>query len=102
MKRLVIVAAIIIVLLIVLSRCGFYTVQPIGALPEGVTAIVWRASNEPFFNSPDGLCLRTQGSVSLLCRGLALEYAPLDRIIVRLPYVDWAYLVSTAGKRFER
>jgi hypothetical protein len=82
--------------------CGFYTVQPIGALPEGGTAIVWRATGEPFFNSPDALCLERMGGVSLLCRGMAMTQAPIDRIILRLPYQEWAYSASTGGQTFNR
>ena len=82
--------------------CGFYTVQPIGALPSGGTAVVWRAKGERFFNSPDALCLERLGGVSLLCRGMAMGQAPTDRIIFRLPYQRWAYLASTDGQEFER
>ncbi|MCP3732996.1 hypothetical protein M9978_21510 [Sphingomonas sp. MG17] len=82
--------------------CGFYTVQPIGALPDGATAIVWRESGEPFFNSADALCLERVGYVSLLCRGMAMGRGPTDRIIVRLPYMDWAYSLSTGGQSFDR
>jgi hypothetical protein len=82
--------------------CGFYSIQPLGALPEGRTAIVWRAKGEPFFNSADALCLERMGGVSLLCRGLAMGQAPTDRIIVRLPFQRWAYLASTDGKEFDR
>lgn len=82
--------------------CGFYSVQPIGALPDGGTAIVWRKSGEPFFNSPDALCLERVGSVSLMCRGMAMVQAPTDRIILRLPYLGWAYSLSTGGKAFDR
>ena len=82
--------------------CGFYTVQPIGALPDGATAIVWRDSGEPFFNSPDALCLERMGGVSLLCRGMAMTMAPTDRIILRLPYQEWAYSASTGGNQFDR
>jgi len=88
--------------LIVLTEIGFYTVQPIGALPEGVTAIVRRAPGEPFFSSPDAMCLKVQGYVSLMCRSAALAAAPVDRIVVRLPHMEWAYLVSTGGKTFEQ
>lgn len=80
--------------------CGFYTVQPIGALPDGATAIIWRSSGEPFFNSPDALCLERLGGVSLMCRAMAMGEAPTDRIIVRLPYLEWAYSASTGGKEF--
>ena len=82
--------------------CGLYSVQPIGALPDGATAIVWRGTGEPFFNSPDALCLERMGHVSLLCRGMAMSQAPADRIILRLPYQAWAYSASTGGKHFER
>jgi hypothetical protein len=82
--------------------CGFYSIQPIGALPDGSTAIVWRAKGEPFFNSPDALCLERMGGVSLLCRGLAMNQAPVDRIILRLPYQKWAYGLSTGGQEFDR
>lgn len=81
---------------------GFYSVQPIGALPELVTAIVWRESGEPFFNSADALCLERMGGVSLLCRGIAMGRAPTDRIILRLPYQPWAYSLSTGGATFDR
>tara|TARA_R110002033_G_scaffold15074_1_gene43223 strand:+ start:2119 stop:2352 length:234 start_codon:yes stop_codon:yes gene_type:complete len=77
-------------------------VQPIGALPEGSTAIVWRESGEPFFNSADALCLERTGGVSLLCRGMAMGQAPIDRIILRLPYMGFAYSMSTGGKEFDR
>lgn len=82
--------------------CGFYSVQPIGALPEGATAIVWRQSPEPFFNSPDALCLERMGGVSLMCRAMAAGQAPKDRILLRLPYWRWAYLRSTHGQEFDR
>lgn len=83
------------------ALCGFYTVQPIGALPEGATAIVWRESGEPFFNSADALCLERMGGVSLMCRGMAMGQAPTERIILRLPYMHFAYTMSTGGKEFD-
>lgn len=84
------------------SFCGLYSIQPLGALPEGGTALVWRAEGEPIFNSPDALCLERLGGVSLLCRGLAMSEAPTDRIILRLPYQAWAYSLSTGGQKFDR
>jgi hypothetical protein len=74
--------------------CGFYSVPPIGAAPKGRTAVVWRSNGESFFDSPDALCLRRTGEVSPLCRGLAIGQAPLDRIVLRLPYMSWAYRAS--------
>lgn len=84
------------------AKLGLYSVQPIGAIPEGATAIVWRESDEPFFNSADGMCLRRTGSVSLMCRMMAMGAAPKDRVLLRLPYQRWAYLRSTDGREFDR
>lgn len=81
--------------------CGFYSIQPIGALPDGATAIVWRDTGEPFFNSADALCLERTGGVSLMCRAMAMGQAPTDRIIMRLPYLDFAYSMSTGGRVFD-
>jgi len=92
----------LVILVILFIKVGFYTVQPIGSIPEGVTLLVWRAGGEPTFNSPDAVCLKIQDGVSLLCRGMALAQAPIDRIIVRLPYMHWAYLRSTGGLAFDR
>jgi len=97
-----VILLLIAVIALGVSQLGFYTVQPIGGIPDGVTLVVWRASGEPFFNSPDALCLKIQGGVSLLCRGLAMTQAPVDRIILRLPYMEWTYLMSTGGRAFDR
>ena len=91
-----------VLLVLFYTFCGFYTVQPIGVIPEGATAIVWRGNGEPFFNSPDALCLERTGGVSLMCRGMAMAEAPTDRIILRLPYLGFAYTLSTGGKEFDR
>lgn len=104
---IIVVVALVLLIAAVwfLVRPGVFTVQPIGALPEGVTFIYHsRGSEIPFFASPDGLCLKMQGSVSLLCRGAALAGTTelMDRIIIRLPYNHWAYLSSTGGKEFEQ
>ena len=101
--------AITIILLLVVTwvlfRPGVFTIQPIGALPEGVTLIYHSRSSEmPLFSSPDGLCLQTQGSVSLLCRLVAMSVVEelTDRVLLKLPYSHWAYLRSTGGLEFER
>ena len=83
-------------------KCGFYSIEPIGAVPEGTTWVVWREADEPFFESADALCLRKLGSVSLMARGIALGKAPKDRIIFKLPYWRFAYLRSTNGQEFDR
>jgi hypothetical protein len=81
---------------------GFYSIQPIGAVPDGQTWLVLRADDEQFFESADARCLRRLGSVSLLSRAVALGQAPKDRILIRLPYWRFAYLQSTDGQEFGR
>lgn len=88
-----------------IARPGVFTVQPIGAIPDGITVIYHsRGPQMPFFASPDGLCLEIQGYVSLLCRMATFSAVEeiTDRIIVRLPYIDFAYLLSTDGQRFDQ
>jgi hypothetical protein len=95
----------VVILALVLIRPGVFTIQPIGALPEGITFVYYgRGSEMPIFSSPDGLCLQMQGNVSLLCRAGALSAATelKDRIVLRLPYSHWAYLRSTGGLEFDR
>jgi hypothetical protein len=89
----------------ILVRPGVFTIQPIGAIPNGVTFIYHSRNPEmPFFSSPDSLCMEMQGSVSLLCRGVALGVVEelADRIVLRLPYQRWAYLRSTGGLEFDQ
>jgi hypothetical protein len=99
---LVALGVILLVGLVVATQIGFYSVQPIGALPDGVTLVVWRNSGAPFFDSPDGECLRRTGGVSLMCRAVAMGNAPKGDIILRLPYWEFAYLQSTDGATFDR
>jgi hypothetical protein len=99
---IVLLVVIVAVLAILYTQVGFYTVQPIGALPEGITLLIWRHGGEPFFNSPDAVCLQRLGSVSLLCRATAFGAAPVDRIIAKLGYWEFAYLQSTGGLTFDR
>ena len=105
-RRGFIVALVIVVIVIAwnLLRPGVFTIQPIGAIPDGITIIYHsRGSEMSFFSSPDGLCLEMNSGVSLFCRMAALSSATelTDRIILRLPYSRWAYLQSTGGLEFE-
>lgn len=100
----------ILVLLILAAAClVFYTqftifvVPPIGALPEGKTLIITRLNKTNFIDSPDAMCDRLQGGVSLLCRGVVLgAVAEKATIYARLPYSEWLYLISTGGKKYDR
>jgi hypothetical protein len=76
-------------------------VQPIGAVPDGVTAIVWRNDKLNFIDSADAICQREFGGVSLFCRAGVLG-GVAERIIVRLPYSEFLYLRSTGGRTYDR
>jgi hypothetical protein len=101
-RRWLSIVLLIVIILVIYLKVGFYTIQPIGAFPDGATLIVWRHGGEPFFNSPDATSLRVTGSVSLLSRGMALGQAPIDRIIMKLPYWEFAYTRSTGGMKFDK
>jgi hypothetical protein len=99
--------SLLVVLLIswVLFRPGVFTIQPIEALPEGVTYIYHSRGPEiPFFASADGLCLKRNGELTLLCRaeGISGSAELAERAFIRLPYSRWAYLRSTGGIEFDQ
>ena len=86
--------------------CGIFVIQPIGAIPDGVTIVYWRADLRlPFISSADGLLETSGAGVSLLGRGIFLAGIAdkiKDRKIVNLPYSNTLYLWSTGGKEYDR
>lgn len=72
-------------------------VQPIGAIPDGVTIVVSGLPGLSIIDSPDAICQRNQGGVSLLCRGMtAGRIAKEGHIIARLPYSGMLFSLSGA------
>lgn len=72
-------------------------IQPIGAIPKGVTAVVAGIENVNFVDSPDAICMRRMGGVSLLCRGMtAAAIANNSKILLRLPYSSILFKLSGA------
>jgi len=59
-------------LIFVATQLTFFAVQPISALPEGRTLVIWRLNTMKFIDSADAWCERQQGGVNLLCRGAVL------------------------------
>lgn len=108
MKKTIIFLCILVVIaggasIFIATKITVFSVQPIGSLPDGVSIVMWKKGDEPFFNSPDAICLKAQGNVSLLCRGMALSrYFEEDNVIYRMSYKEGFYLRSTNGKRFDR
>lgn len=85
------------------TQFTIFVVPPIGAVPEGKTLIISRLNKTKFVDSSDAMCERTQGGVSLLCRGILLG-AVVEKatIYFRLPYSERLYLISTDGKIYDR
>lgn len=83
---------------------GFFVVQPIGSIPDGVTVWYIRTGvNLDFIESPDGF-LQKHGDVTLLGRAMVLStvYEQIeDKIILKLPYQHWMYKISTGGVEYE-
>jgi hypothetical protein len=105
MKKNQTIALVIVAVLAVTiyTQITIFVVPPIGALPEGKTVIITRLNKTEFIDSPDGMCERIQGGVSLLCRGVIMG-AVIEKstILLRLPYSSWLYSISTGGKEYDR
>jgi hypothetical protein len=102
-KVLITVACVAIALVVAAQFVTIFVIQPIGAIPEGRTVIISRLTKLNFIDSPDALCEREMGGVSLLCRGMvAGRVASEATIIARLPYSATLYSISTGGKSYDR
>ena len=104
-KKISVVALVItaVVAIVFYTQFTIFVIPPIGAVPEGKTLVITRLNKTQFIDSADAMCERLQGSVSLLCRGMFLgAVAEKSTILVRLPYSEWLYLVSTNGKTYGR
>jgi hypothetical protein len=90
-------------IVVIYTQITIFVVPPIGALPDGRTIIIGRLNKTEFIDSPDAMCERIQGGVSLLCRGMTLgAVASKATIFLRLPYSEWLYVISTSGKTYQR
>ena len=103
-KSIIIFFVLLIICLGVFFCTGFFVIQPIGMLPDGVTIWYFRLGlNMPFISSADGLSLKHLGKVSLFSRMEAMSSVMgeiKDKIIFRLPYQKWMYSISTGGQEF--
>lgn len=102
-KTILSIAIFSIALFIASTQVTLFVIQPIGAVPDGVTLLMWRGQGTNLIDSADALCERNSGGVTLLCRGMAIgAVAQSDTIIARLPYSDFLYQKSTSGRTYER
>lgn len=101
-KGFAILFALIIILgFVFYTQFTLFIVPPIGAVPEGKIVVILRHEQTNFIDSPDAICQRIQGKVNLLCRGLVIvKVLENSKIIMRLPYNETLYSISTNGKLY--
>jgi hypothetical protein len=114
-KSLYIIIGIVIAVIVflIILRPGVYTIHPrtyeytVGEdVTIGGTIIYYsRNKNSPFFSSPDGTCLNIEDNALGMdfCRKFAI-FGFIDqkghRILLNLPYSEWAFLQSTGGREY--
>ena len=102
-SAIAVIAFVAVLVVLVYTQLTVFVVPPIGAVPEGRTVVILRLNKTEFIDSPDAMCERIQGGVSLLCRGLIMgTVAEKSTILLRLPYSATLYQISTGGKTYER
>lgn len=102
-KKTYAIIILIIFTVIFTNQFTIFVIQPIGLIPEGKTLLISRLNKTNFVDSADAMCERIQDSVSLLCRVMILgKITQTSTIYLRLPYMEWLYLLSTNGKTYDR
>ena|ERR1700690_3311584 len=102
-KKIALLIALAAFLIVFYTQVTFFVVQPIGAVPEGRTLLILRMGKLKFIDSADGICERESNGVNLLCRMAVIgAVAKNSTVIVRLPYSETLYLISTGGKKYDR
>jgi hypothetical protein len=102
----IVLGAVALACVVFRLTCGIFVIQPIGAIPDGVTIVYWRVGTKmPFVSSADGLLEESGSGVSLLGRGAVLAGIadPItERELFRFGYSRTLYLWSTGGKEFSK
>jgi hypothetical protein len=106
MKIIVVLLALASVLaLMAYTQLTIFVIQPLGAVSDGRTIVIWRRAKTKFIDSADAVCIREMSGVNLLCRAVVLKGIVGEdggRILLRLPYSETLYLMSTGGVEFDR
>lgn len=88
---------------VIYTQLTIFVIQPIGAIPEGKTLVILRLNKTEFIDSADAMCEREMGGVSLLCRmGMMAGVVNNSKVLLRLPYSQALYDISTDGKSYDR
>jgi len=102
-KGLIALVICVVLAILAYTQLTIFVIQPLGAIPEGRTMVMLRLNKTQFIDSADAICERMQGSVNLICRmGVMGGVAGNATVLMRLPYSEWLYLISTGGKHYDR
>jgi hypothetical protein len=68
-----------------------------------IVAMLRHSAVLKFIDSADAICDQKMDGVSLLCRAIAMGMVAKDNdILMRLPYSQSLYMVSTGGKTWDQ
>ncbi|WDM65303.1 hypothetical protein [Stenotrophomonas forensis] len=99
----ILLIVLVVLAIVVYTQLTIFVIQPIGAIPEGKTLVILRLNKTEFIDSADAMCEREMGGVSLLCRmGMMGGVASKSTVLLRLPYSQALYDISTGGKSYDR
>lgn len=106
-NRMLLFLLILGLIVLIYTQITIFVIQPLGMLPEGKTVVILRLGGDKFstkfIDSADAICERIQGGVNLLCRmGVLGGIGENATIIMRLPYSQTLYEISTGGKVYDR
>jgi len=102
-RKVILLVTLAAVLTVAYTQLTFFVIQPIGVIPDGRTLVIWRTGKLKFIDSADGVCNREFNGVSLLCRIAVFgAVAKNNTVLLKLPYSETLYLISTGGKKYER
>lgn len=97
------IAIVIAIALVIYTQITLFIIQPLGMLPEGKTLVILRMNKTQFIDSADAICEREMGGVNLICRmGMLAGIGSKGVILLRLPYSESLYLISTNGVSYDR
>lgn len=106
MKAWIIGGVVVLACVVVIAASQFLTIfviQPIGAVPEGRTLVIWRMQEMNFLDSADTFCRRKLGYVNIMLRipmKVTGDSADPSIVLVQLPYSETLYLWTTGGRSY--
>lgn len=102
-KKIIAFISIVILTVVFSSQVTFFVIQPVGAVPEGKTLLMLRMNKTKFIDSADAICAREMNGVNLLCRGMTMAaIVKKGTVLIRLPYSEFLYGISTDGIEYKR